>query len=468
MFSLRDRSEHHISLDSPALRGVSGMFDRRWVALALTLILLGAWLGTIALVVLSAFMLVIGPIARRWSQTSLRGVTWRRKLNRQRAFPGENLELTVEVENNKLMPIAWLKILDNFPAQLAPTEPDVIAPSHKAGYGTLVSVLRLRWYERVARRYTLVCRKRGIYALGPVSFYSGDIFSLYETSSRDDSRDWVLVYPQIVSLEDLGIPSQAPFGDIRSRRRLFEDPNRIMGARDYQPQDGFRHIHWKATARHNRLQTKVYEPTVDPKMMICLNIATFAQPWQGIRVELLEHAIIVAASLANYAVESKCSVGLLVNGAMPHADQSLKILPGRSVTQLAKILETLAAVSPFVTTSIEHLLLDHSPRLPWGATLVVVTSIITDELCETISQLQRAGRHMVLVAVGDEPPHISPKFWRELRSGSRPLVVHYVSPSRTGTVLEYQGDVMPSSLDFRRPPAKTDRLVERVAGENSH
>ncbi len=433
------------------------MFDRRWSALALTLILLGVMLETPALLILSAFMLTVGPITRRWSRGALQGVVYRRRLDRDRAFPGESLELTLEVENNKLMPVAWLRILDNFPTALAPTDSDVIAPSHEPTRGLLISVLRLRWYERVTRRYALQCERRGLYALGPVSLYSGDIFSLFETSRRQPSRQRVLVYPRVVPLKELGIPAKEPFGNVRTRRRLFEDPSRIMGARDYQPQDGFRHIHWKATARHNQLQTKVYEPTVAPKIVICLNIATFAQPWQGIRPDLLEHAIVVAASLASHGVEAKCSVGLLVNGAMPHADQSLRVLPGRSPTQLARILEMLAAVSPFVTCSIERLLREQSPHLPWGATLVIVTSVITDELYESLSQLQRAGRRLVLVAVGEQPPQVPAGLKRAHDADDRGLLVHHVPPSQTGVVIDDKGDEIEAAPDFRRPASQEVR-----------
>ena len=43
-----------------------------------------------------------------------------------------------------------------------------------------------------------------------------------------------------------------------------------------------------------------------------------------------------------------------------------------------------------------------SPRLPWGATLVVVTSIVSDELQAALFRLREVGRRLVLVALEDE------------------------------------------------------------------
>jgi hypothetical protein len=112
----------------------------------------------------------------------------------------------------------------------------------------------------------------------------------------------------------------------------------------------------------------------------------------------------VAASIATWAVGRKYRVGLVANGCMPLSDQSIRVPSGRSPGQLAAILEALAAVTSFATLSIQELLRWESPRLPWGATLVVVTAVVTDELAATILRLRDAGRRLVLVSLADEPP----------------------------------------------------------------
>jgi hypothetical protein len=80
------------------------------------------------------------------------------------------------------------------------------------------------------------------------------------------------------------------------------------------------------------------------------------------------------------------------------------VLPGRSPGQLAAILGALAYVTSFATSSIHEMLRRESPRLPWGATLVVVTAIVTDDLAATILRLRDAGRQMALVSLAEEPP----------------------------------------------------------------
>jgi uncharacterized protein (DUF58 family) len=183
---------------------------------------------------------------------------------------------------------------------------------------------------------------------------------------------------------------------------MLEDPSRTVGIRDYHPEDSFRRIHWKATARRQDLQVRVYEPTTSHNLVIFLNVATLPKHWQGINPLLLERAISVAASIAQHAVEDRYIVGLVANGSIPHSDQPIKVLPSRRPDQLARLLEALAAVTSFATASIEALLLAESPRLPWGATLVVVTAVVTDELVAGLVRLREAGRRLVLVSLEDE------------------------------------------------------------------
>jgi hypothetical protein len=139
-------------------------------------------------------------------------------------------------------------------------------------------------------------------------------------------------------------------------------------------------------------------------VQIFLNVATLIRHWHGYIPELQERAISVAGSLAALASEERMPVGLIANGALPNSDQALRVLPGRSPSQLMHILELLAAVTPFATQPIEELLVEQAPHLPWGATVVVVTAIAHEDLLATLLDLAAAGRRVVLVTLAEEPP----------------------------------------------------------------
>jgi len=378
------------------------MFNENWVALALFAIVLGLLLHQNDLLSMSALVLTVALAGWSWNHFCLRGISYKRSFSERRAFLGETIDFTLRVTNTKWLPVAWLRIEDEYPLPVTLVEGDV-QPSTKADVGLLCNLMSLRWWEKVRWCYRLRCDRRGFYPFGPAHLQSGDLFGLFSSLAVRPAVDWLIVYPAVKPLEAIALPSKEPFGEVRSRLRIFEDPSRAVGIRDYQQEDAFKHIHWKATARRQDLQVKVYEPTTSFQLVLFLNMATLPKYWQGVIPELLEQAISVTASIASYATDKRFQVGLVANGCWPESDQPLKVLPSRSPDQLTRILEALAAVSALPTISVEDLLNRESTHLAWGAALIVVTAVVTEDLMAAMTRLQSAGRRMVLVRLDDKP-----------------------------------------------------------------
>lgn len=379
------------------------MFGEAWLVVAGAALAIGLATGRAGLSTLGGLLLTVIGVAWGWRRLALQGVEYRRRLSERRAFLGETLWLELSAANRKLLPLPWLRVEDAFPQQLTLLDAR-LEPSPQPGVGYLTSLLSLRWHERVRWRIHLRCDRRGFHYLGPARLASGDLFGLFHCQQTLEKRDLLIVYPRLYSLEELGLPAKEPFGDARPPRRVFEDPIRTVGVRDYEQSDSVRRIHWKATARRQQLQVRVYEPTTCLQLLIALNLATLPYEWQGTLPELLEQAISVAASLASHAVDARYQVGLLANGCWPLSDQPLKVLPGRSPYQLTHILEALAAVSPMPTARLADLLLKESARLPWAATLAVVTAVLGDDLLEAMLRLAAAGRRVVLLSLRPGQP----------------------------------------------------------------
>ena len=378
------------------------MFNENWIALAVFAAIFGLLLQQGGLLTIAALVLVVASIGWAWNKYSLHGVEYRRTFSERRAFLGETIEMALQVSNRKPLPISWLKVEDEYPLPVTMVDGEV-HPSTKADVGLLSSLVSLRWFERTRWSYHLRCEQRGVYSFGPARLQSGDLFGLFTSQVSAPALDWLIVYPAVKPIEGFTLPPKEPCGEIRARQRVFEDPSRTIGIRDYRLTDGLKRIHWKATARRQKLQARVYEPATAFQLVIFLNMVTLPKHWQGSIPELLESAVSLAASIASHAVEARYQVGLVANGCWPHSDQTLKVLPGRSPDQLTRILEALAAVSALPTISIETLLSRESARLPWGATLLVVAAVVTEELLTVMARLQSAGRRMVLVRLDEAP-----------------------------------------------------------------
>ncbi len=377
------------------------MFNEAWIRFAVLMIVFGAVLRANALIVLAALLNTIIPVAWAWNRVALWRVEYDRVLSEHRIFVGEVIDLSVRVTNRKLLPLAWVKIDDQFPATLAP-ENKKLAPSHIPLTAYLSQRAALGWFERARWTYRLPCNQRGFYSLGPVRLRSGDLFGLFEREWVSPRTDRLIVYPRIKPMEDWSLPPKDPLGDVKARVPIFDDATRPRGVRDYRPDDAPKHIHWRATARRGELQVKVYDPTISYQWVLFVNVATFALAWQGVNSELLERVISLAASIAHFGAEHKYAVGLIANGTWPESDQRLKILPSRDPDHLRHILEALAAVTSFVTTPIENLLRAETPNLSWGTTLVMITGVVTPELLVEMVRLRHAGRRLALISLDDD------------------------------------------------------------------
>ncbi len=380
------------------------IFSDAWAPLAFFFLILGLAAGrNAALLAIGCILLAVQLVAGWWQQNALVGVTYLRAFDRTRLFPGEPVTMTITVNNHKPLPLTWLRFDDRLP--VAPVEAGVIAEVTGETHGAynLQNVFSLSGNGRAERSCTLRFPVRGYYRVGPVVYRSGDLFTLFTVERERDYIQTLVVYPRVYPIEALGLPAREPFGDQRVRESLFADPIRTQGIRDYHPRDRFRDVHWKASARRGRLQTKVYDPSTGMNLVIFLNVATMHRHWMGYDPEQLERAISVAASIASYGAEQKWGIGLYANCAVPKSDQPIRVPPGRSPEQLAHILEALAATSEFATGSIEKLLQRESRRLPWAATLALVTAHTSPDITAVLLRLKEAGRRVALISLAAEP-----------------------------------------------------------------
>ena len=336
-FELEETEVSEESLDSALIQQSGDTFNalinHRWVSMGILSFFAAVIFNIPTLMAMSAFLLMVVSVAWLWSRSTLIGIAYRRKFHHTHVFPNETSNVEIIVENRKWLPVTWLQIDDTWPSAFPTTDDKYMARSDgDPTVGFLMNAYSLRWYERVRRRFELKGLKRGLYDVGPTNLLSGDPFSLFERLYvKDDRQQYLVVYPETKPIDELGFPLHDPFGDKRVQRRLFEDPNRVMGVRDYQPQDSFRTVHWKATARTGNLQTKIFEPTRGISLVLAVNIASFENYWHGYWPAMLEYTLSMTSSIAKWAFEEGYAVGISCNGAVARSDQPFRLAPSRTL-----------------------------------------------------------------------------------------------------------------------------------------
>ena len=340
------------------------------------------------------------------------------------AFIGDLVSVQIRITNKSRIPIPWLHIRESVPV--------VLRRGSRINRVTSVS-------GREGRRFTyqVQATKRGYYRLGPLSIAVGDHFGFTNVESQKDPS-YITIYPQIIPLRKLGLSSNLPFGAIASKQRLFEDPARPIGVRDYKFGDTPRTINWKVSAKQRKLLVRIHQPAISLETFILLNLNKDEYSRRH-RYDSSEWGITVAASLAAHLVEQRQAVGLGVNGLDPllqvRSSEDLEELfdeesgrleipadienihltstaarfnrhqlpdpvsPHRSRLHLMKVLEVLARVESGSALPFTQYILESSVSLGWGTTLLVISPHGSEEICYAIHRLVRKGFNPVLVII---------------------------------------------------------------------
>ncbi len=402
------------------------MLGRLWIVITFVLVIASLLFHQLVLLTVAILFFLTGGIARLWDRNSLKRVSYKRKLSSDRVFFGEKIDLEVEIANRKPLPLPWIQIDDEIPRNVTMLKGKTDV-SHLPTNVVLNNMFSIGWYHKIKRHYPLLCSQRGLYTFGPAVMRTGDIFGFFVRQEEVSELQQLIVYPRIVPLEYLLTPSRQPMGDIRIKSKLFQDPILTQGVREYHYGDSLKRIHWKSTARHGELQTRIFEATTTIDMAIFLDVRTVAAPYWGNVPEKLELAIITAVAVAKYSLTNGYRVGLYVNQYKHGTGSIIRIPPSRSVNQVKLILETLAPVQDFEAMPVSRLISNESRNLPWGSSLVVITAAPTREVTSALFNLKRTGRRVSMIQIGGEEPeasgshvktyHVSDKVpWQEIET----------------------------------------------------
>ncbi len=219
------------------------------------------------LVLFSLFLLISGFFTYLWSRASLINVECSFKPDRTRIFPGSCLKIFLTLNNSKLLPVV-LKFNFHLPASMA--------PDSSGNNQTINDEKNFLWFEKSRSVIELYPAKRGVYSLGPPVLRGSDIFGLYHKTMAAGGQTEILVYPRAAKIGNIDFIKKDYFGK-KAGKSPVADPLYIKGTRDYQPGGAARNIHWKASARHNRLQEKVFESVEKEKILIILDAGSFAE-----------------------------------------------------------------------------------------------------------------------------------------------------------------------------------------------
>lgn len=266
------------------------------------------WIIVIAVIVI----VTQAWIYRRWG---MRRVGYERYFDVEHAFVGDEVHLVEVIANGKILPLPWLRLESMIEAGLSFTKQDDLNISAGERYQNHHSLFSLPAYTEIVRKHRITCVQRGMYELKSATLTCGDLFNIYSHAVQLELEATLLVFPRLLDLEELSLPSHSWQGDHIVRRWIVSDPFIVAGVREYRAGDPLNRINWKATARTGELQVHHDDYTAQHRLMVLLNFDVSEEMWSAVTdPELIEHGISLAASLAQLTIQRGIETGFACNG----------------------------------------------------------------------------------------------------------------------------------------------------------
>jgi uncharacterized protein (DUF58 family) len=351
---------------------------RGWAAVAAGLTL---WFGARILGSKDLHMVAAGIIALpilaavvvRWTHVQ---ISVRRHLSAVRVFPGTRVIVNVTVENTGRGTVPFLLLEDTLPAALGRSARLVI------------SGLPTRNAQTVS--YSVVCRQRGVYSLGPMKVFVQDPFGLARTAIEAAGTNELIVYPQVEDLLTFGLTAQGVGAGESAVRHLYRSAAEFYTMREYVSGDDLRRIHWPSVARTNRLMIRQDESTR-----------------RATAVLFLDNRRATLGNTGSPGFERAVSAAATVGRAMIRAGFALELAtaeaPARGVGE-ERLLDTLAASSPVRKRTTGEALTTLRRTATTDATLAVVCAPPLGGELPTLTRLGGAFGRRIAVLVYPVPP----------------------------------------------------------------
>ncbi len=295
------------------------------------------------LVLISILILTMFYTSKYWSDISAKNIQYSFDAEKKKGFPGEWITLQATVSNHKFLPI-WLQLTIPIDNHLSSSH--LYSDSH-----CIREEFSLLWYDHSSWQWKFIAQHRGCFEIGPPFLETGDLLGFFQQKRFLSQSVEMIVYPKPVVLNSLFSPARELFGK-PGLNSPVKDPVYPVATKDYCPEDPAKYIHWKASARHDRLQSKVFDSSAQRKVLFMIDVSSFPKTDHE---ELFEKTLEVIAAMTMEFDRQGSPYGILSNGRLAGSDvASLSIATGPE--QLTRAMELLARLQLRATDSMQRIL----------------------------------------------------------------------------------------------------------------
>lgn len=250
--------------------------------------------------------------------------------------------------------------------------------------------------SRVHLEYRLRSKRRGAFTLKSVFLQVGSRWRLWKRFFELPAESVLHVYPDMKQLAEYALlarTNRLNLLGVRRTRRIGQD-NEFERLRDYTPDDNYKFIDWRSTARRRKLTVKDFQQNQSQRVIFLIDCGRMMTN-QSSDLSLLDHSLNAMLMLSYVALSYGDSVGLLcfsdeIHGFVP---------PGAGLHHMNQLLHASFDRFPRLVESRYDLAFLYLAAHCRKRSMVVLITNIIDEVNshQTQSYLTNlVGRHLPL------------------------------------------------------------------------
>jgi uncharacterized protein (DUF58 family) len=255
---------------------------------------------------------------------------------------------------------------------------------------------------RAAVTYHVRPTRRGLLELADHNVRYPTPLGLWQRQLRVHARHSAKVYPDVRAVRTYELLARQSRENLMVRAlRLRGGENEFERLREYQRDDEFRDIDWKATARRGRLIVREYQQERNQTVLGMLDCGRLMTA-ESDGLTHLDHALNAVLMMAHVAARAGDQFGLLAFDAGVRT--YLPPVGGRRAAQ--RVVQATYDLHPaLVESDFEAAFAHLSPRLRKRALVVLFTQVIDDVSSRSVLKVVRGlpPRHLPLVVLFRDP-----------------------------------------------------------------
>ena len=327
-------------------------------------------------------------------------LSYTRYFSEKGSYEGDTVTMTEVIHNKSFLPLFMIKIeyyvysdlqYDDYP----------VDRSHEMQYAISKFFIILP-YMQVKRKHSIKLLKRGHYTLDTINI-------LYAKRERNTlAPAEIYVYPKLIGIDDLPIPSSSMQGDAYSRQWLIRDPFSVSGVREYRFGDPFNTINFKATAKSamlgvSGLRVNNRDFCSNRNFMIYLNFQTSKDEIMARREyeRLMEKGLSYAAALLREAFNFGYRAGFAANCTLITGENQIKFPMTQGAINYEDILIQMAKVRLSDGVSFAALLGNDATGGLCDSEVFILTTYINETMDRTIDTFHRFGNNVSVIMLGE-------------------------------------------------------------------